>query len=285
MSQFRYIPLRDLMELRSKILNAKWNLDHMADKSGLVESLFGSFIGPIVSIYQPIISSLASHHSDDLYRARKCIAGKPFSDIKDLYNPPTPSGRAFTKENVPILYASSSMQTCLSEINVKIGDLVCVVAFKYSAIKNGRFWFVGQLGSFHKSYEESRYLGDVNAVQRLYYNESEVVHSRVFTDLLINEIFSTISSDVDKYALNRLLIDAIRDKSPEKQIFYGVVFISEKDAPGTNFAIYGEAITKLEPMIVNLIRITDVDDYGCIGYKLLENAKPNKSMFNKWLGG
>jgi len=125
----------------------------------------------------------------------------------------------------------------------------------------------------------------VNAVQRLYYNESEVVHSRVFADRLINEIFSTISSEEDNYALNRLLIDAIRDKLPEKKNFSGVVFKSEKGAPGTNFAIYGEAIPKLEPMIVNLIRITDIDNYGYIEYKLLENARPNKSMFNKWLGG
>jgi len=115
MSQFRCIPLRELMELRHKILDAKEKMDHMANKSGMAESLFGSFISPIISIYQPIISSLASHHSDDLYRVRKCINGKPFSDIKDLYNPLTPSGRACTKENVPILYASSSMQTCLSE--------------------------------------------------------------------------------------------------------------------------------------------------------------------------
>lgn len=270
-----YIPVKQLKELRHNIIKAKHRMDNTADRSGLTERLFANYISPIVNIYQPIISSLASHNADLICRARKCIGDKPFNNIRDLYNPPMPSGRALASEKTPILYASSSHQTCLSEIDVKIGDLVNIATFRYSNIMNGKFWFVGQLGTFYKSQEQSRYLSDENTVQRPFYaHPEEATNSLVFKDLLINEIFSTLSSDADEYVLNRLLIETIRNNQPKKEDFYGVVFVSAKDAPGINFAIYGDAINKIEPSIVNLVRITDIDDYGCVGYKLLKNSSP-----------
>ena len=278
MSAGQYIPVVQLSELRQKIVRAKHRMDNTADRSGLPEKLFSNYISPIVNIYQPIFSSLDSHNSNLIYRARKCIDGEPFINIRDLYNPPAPSGRALALEGIPILYASSSHQTCLSEIDVKIGNLVNIATFSYSNIMSGQFWFIGQLGSFYKSQEQSRYLSDERTVQRAFYaDQQEATNSLVFMDLLINEIFSTLSSDVDEYVLNRFLIDEIRKKQPEKKDFHGVVFVSAKDAPGINFAIYGEAINKLEPSIVNLVRITDVDDYGCVGYKLLKNSSPKNS--------
>lgn len=273
-----YIPVEQLAELRHKIIKAKHRMDKTADRSGLAGRLFADYISPILNIYQPIISSLASHNGDVICRARKCIGEKPFNNIRDLYNPSMPSGRAFSTDHIPILYASSSHQTCLSEIDVKIGELVNIAAFRYSNIMNGKFWFVGQLGSYYKSQEQSRYLSDEKTVQRAFYAaKQEITNSLVFKDMLINEIFSTISSDVDEYVLNRFLIETIRNKQPKKEDFYGVVFVSAKDAPGINFAIYGDAISKLEPFVVNLVKITNIDDYGCVGYKLLKNSFPKNS--------
>ena len=274
-----YIPVEQLSELRHKIIKEKNRMDKTVDRSDLPERLFTNYISPIVEIYQPIISSLASHNSDLIYRARKCIDNKPFNNISDLCNPPTPSGRACATDHIPILYASSSRQTCLSEIGVKIGDLVNIAAFRYSNITNGKFWFVGQLGTFYKSQEQSRYLSDEKTVQKPFYaDQQEAINSLVFKDLLINEIFSTLSSDADKYVLNRFLIKTIRNKQAKKEEFYGVVFVSAKDTPGINFAIYGDAISKLEPSIINLVRITYIDDYRCIGYKWLKNSSPTNGV-------
>ncbi len=269
-----YILVERLKEMRQNIISSKTRMSHTADRSGMAEALFADHIKPILGVYQPVISSLTGHHGDTLYRARKCIGENPFNNIKDLYNPPTTSSRALTSSTMPILYASSSMQTCLSELDPEIGDLINIVQFEYSRIMDGQFWFTGQLGLLHKSNEPSRYLGDNLPVQKPFYYPKRALHSWVFKDSLMNEIFSKISSQSDDYELNRFLIDAIRKKLPEGKRLDGVVFLSVKDPPGINFALSGHSINKLEPRIINLVRITDIDDYGFVDFKLLKNAKP-----------
>lgn len=269
-----FIFVERLKELRQSITSSVKRMSNTADRSGMAEALFADYIKPILDAYQPVISPLASHHGDTLYRARKCIGENPFNNIKDLYNPPTASGRAFTSSTMPILYASSSMQTCLAEKDPKIGDLFNIVQFEYTKIMDGQFWFIGQLGLFHKSNEPSHYLGDESQVKKQVYYAGWARHSWVFKDSLMNEIFSKISSQLDDYVLNRFLINEIRKKLPEERELDGVVFLSTKDSPGINFAIFGHSINKLEPRRVNLVRITDIDDYGFVAFKLLKNTKP-----------
>jgi hypothetical protein len=112
----------------------------------------------------------------------------------------------------------------------------------------------------------------VNVLHTLFQTDEEILISLVFKDLLINEIFSTLSSDEDRYELNQFLIENVEKSISKDRRFNGVVFISTKDAPGVNFAIYGEAIKDLKLSNVNLIEITSIDDYGCIGYKHLESS-------------
>lgn len=275
----RFIPVETLKRLRQSIIDETSRMRITADTSGMAEALFADFIEPVLDVYQPVISPLASHYGDTLYRARKCVGESPFNDLKDLYNPPSPSGRAYSSDDTPIFYASSSMQTCLSELNPKIGDLVNIAHFKYSKLTGGDFWFVGQLSSFHKSNESSRYLEDNLAVEKPFYYTGKALHSWVFKDALLNEIFSELSSEADDYALNRFLINKISKVLPKEKDFHGVVFKSVKDPPGTNFAIFGDAINQLEPAIVNLVRITDIDTYGFVARTPLKNAKPeNGSM-------
>ena len=275
----QYFPVRTLMDIKSSIKTEKMIIENTANKSGMTEQLFNSHIKPVVDIYRPVLSPLACHRSHTIYRARKCENDAPYTDLKkDLYNPPVPSGRAFAEEYIPILYASSSFQTALSEIGAKIGDLVNVMQLSYEAIKDNIFWFVGQLGHFYKSYELSRYIGDEGASQfHAYIGDQRAVNSLVYKDLLFNEVFSELSTEQDDYVLNRFLINAVREKVPSNSDFSGVVFKSCKDSPGTNFAIFGEAIEMLEPKMVNLVRITGVDDYGCIEYRLLKNATPRNN--------
>lgn len=272
-----YFFIEGLKEQRHKIIEAKRHIDKESDISGIPERIFTDYIDQIVDSYQPILSSLASHYSNLIYRARKCIGDQPFNNKKDLYNPKKSTGRAKSSGNTPILYASSSMQTCLSEIDVEPGDLVNVAHFDYSDIMNGKFWFVGQLGSFFKSQDPSHYLSDENSVQNAFYvYPSEAKFSLVYLDNLINEIFAKLSSEDDDYILSRLLIEKIRKNEIEEKIF-GVVFLSVKDAPGINFAIFDEAIDSLKLSGANLVRITDIDNYGNVGYKLLKNSKPENN--------
>ena len=241
----------------------------------MAKALFESYIEPILDVFHPVISPLASHFGDTLYRARKCVGEMPFSNMKDLYNRPSPSGRAYLSDDIPILYASSSSQTCLSELNPRIGDLVNIVQFKYSKLTDGDFWFVGQLSSFHKSGEPSRYLHNDLTVKKPFYFQNTALNSWVFKDALLNEIFSELSSEADDYALNRFLIRKISEALPKERDFHGVVFRSTKDSPGTNFAISGDAIDQLEPVIINLVRITGIDSFGFVANNLLKNAKPD----------
>ena len=151
----RFITLDSLSDLRSKILKKKKIIDNSADISGLALSLFNDHIKPIIEVYNPIISKLAPHNSNSLNRARICLDDTPYTKVSDLMNPPVPSGRAATSLDIPILYASSSDQTCLAESRVKIGNFVNTLTFDYSNIADGKFWFVGQLGEFHKSQDPS----------------------------------------------------------------------------------------------------------------------------------
>lgn len=275
-----YFTLEQLSEYRHKIIDAKRYMDNSSDKSGLAEQLFIEHIKPILDIYQPVVSSLADHHGGAVYRARKCINLVPFKKIEELYNPPVPSGRAYTNLNEPLLYASSSIQTALSEIEAKIGDLVNVVRFDYTKIQNGKFWFVGQMAEHFRSNETSRYLNDPRGVLKFLYHEPYVRNSVAYKDSLINEIFSVVSTKTDEYSLNKLMIKAIKEKEGFSENFSGVVFRSVKDSPGLNFAICGDFIKILEPRIVHLMKITAIDDYGSIAYKILGQSESRDSILN-----
>lgn len=264
-----------LEEFRSKIISESSRMNRTANTSGMAESIFRQYIEPIIDAYKPVLSPLAEHHGNRLYRARKCVGGQPFTDINELYNPTTPSGRAVINNQLPILYASSSKQTCLAEIDPKIGDYINVIQLDYTNILDGKFWFVGQIGAVHKSNETSRYLGDQLPARINVYFSENAQHSWIFKDLLINEIFSDLSSESDNYALNRFLIESIKKKLSTKEDLHGVVFLSTKDSPGNNFAIFGESIKKLKPNIVNFLKIVDIDEYGIIEYKLLKNCQPH----------
>ena len=264
--------VQTLKDLRQNIARSVSRMRVTADTTGMAETLFHNYMQPIIDHYNPIVSSLADHYGCRLLRARKCVDQTPFTELTDLLNPPVPSGRAFTSNDVPILYASSSMQTSLAETDPKIGELINVVGLKYSEIRDRSFWFVGQLASFYKSTEPSHYVADRNELHLPAYFPEEAQHSFLFQDALLNEVFSRFSSSADGYALNRLLIRAIQDKlAPDTQI-NGVVFLSTKDAPGVNFAIFGDAIQKLEVGQLNLVQVVDIDEYGYVAYKLLENG-------------
>jgi hypothetical protein len=142
--------------------------------------------------------------------------------------------------------------------------LVNIVGLKHSKISDQSFWFVGQLASFYKSKEPSHYVADKRGLDVTAYYSHEAPQSFIFQDALINEIFSRFSSSSDGYALNRYLIEAISAKLSGSPTFSGVVYQSTKDAPGINFAIFGEAIQQLETGQLNLVQVTDIDDFGTV---------------------
>jgi len=267
---FLYIDM--LKGLRQNILRAVSRMNNTADSRGLANKLFQTYIAPIIEHYNPIISPLASHYGSTLYRARKCTADTEYTSIKDLLNPPSPSGRAVSSDAQSILYASSSLQSCKAELDLKIGDLVNIVGLDYTEISSQPFWFIGQLAAFHKSKEPSHYVSERNGLDVTAYFSHDAQQSFIYQDALINEIFSTISSPTDGYSLNRYLIEAIYKKLPKDPALAGVVYLSVKDAPGINFAIFGDAISKLKIGQLNSIRVTDIDDYGTVGYRLLKNG-------------
>ena len=277
-----YIPVEKLSYLRSNVIHSKRIIDISADNYELVKFLYIDSILPIIKIYQPIISSLASHNSDFIYRARKCERNTPFNKIRDLYNPPISSGRSCVSGAEPILYTSSSSQTALSEIGVKIGDLVNIATFQYTTIASGQYWFVGQLGTFFKSQDQTHYLGDERKVQNPFYVDSEeAISSLIFQDNFFNEVFSKLSTHSDTYTLNSYLLGYIKENHFQDNDFCGVVFVSTKDIPGVNFAIYGKAIEQLPQPNVTLVKITYIDEYGCISFKTLQHAK-NEGDYLIW---
>jgi hypothetical protein len=267
-----FIYVAALKELRQKIMRDVERMRITADPAGIGLSIFRNHIRPIIEHYKPIVSPLASHYGDGFYRARKCNGSVPYCDINELLNPPIPTGRAMVTDGQPILYASSSMQTCLAEIEPKIGDYVNLVGLNYSEIMTQPFWFVGQLASFNKSQEPSHYVGELLDLHRPAYFPAEAQQSFIYQDALINEIFSEFSSPIDGYALNQLLIQEINEKVAATERLAGVVYLSTKDAPGINFAIFGDAIKELKIGQLNYFEITDIDDYGNVAWKLLKNG-------------
>lgn len=277
-----FLTVDSLKTLRIEVHRRVDQIRKTIDHDRLVDELFCSCLKPILDKYYPIISPLEKHHGSCVYRARLSSAEAPFTNVLDLYNPPLPSGRAYSDDNIPILYASSSMQACLAECNPKIGQVFAVAQFDYSAISTENFWFVGQLQSFQRSSEPSHYLQDHNQVTKPFYYSNAGLHSWTFTDALINEIFSELSSEDDRYLLNRYVInDVLNQVAPEKNL-YGLVFNSVKCKPSTNFAFLGHSIEKLKLNIVNLLRIVDIDDYGFIAYQLLKNSNPKGSSSLNW---
>ena len=251
-----------------------------ADSEHIFDQLFNNLIRPVLENYYPVISPLAEHHSCTVYRTRRSSVESPFADILELLNPPVSSGRARGADDIPILYASSSMQTCLSEAESKIGEVFAVVQLDYSQVKDQNFWFVGQRHTFTRSGEQTRYLADPKAVKLQVYYRSAAQLSWIFCDSLINEIFSEISSDNDNYRLNRFVIEELTQNISPAQSLAGLIFNSTKCLPGTNFAFFGESIARLVPKIVNLVRIEDIDDYGYIAHRVLKNVTPKDGHLN-----
>jgi hypothetical protein len=108
------------------------------------------------------------------------------------------------------------------------------------------------------------------------------LHSWTYTDALINEIFSELSTEDDDYLLNKYVIkDVLNEVAADKNLF-GLLFNSVKSKPGTNFAFFGDSIEKLELKIVNLIRVTDIDEYGFVAYQLLKNSNPKGGSCLDW---
>jgi len=277
-----FITVDSLKKLRIDIHTRVDRIRKTINHEHLINELFVSCLKPLLEKYYPIVSPLAKHYGCSVYRARQCSAEEPFTNTNDLYNPPSPSGRAYSDDNIPILYASSSMQTCLAECNPKIGQVFAVANFDYSAVSSENFWFVGQLQSFQRSSEPSHYLQDHNQVEIPFYYPNAGLHSWTFTDALINEIFSELSSEEDNYLLNRYIIkDVLNEVAPDKNLF-GLLFNSVKSKPGTNFAFFGDSIEKLEIKIVNLVKILDIDEYGFIAYQLLKNSNPKGSTSLAW---
>lgn len=275
-----FIHVTALKELRHKIMRDFERMMITANPAGIAHLIFQHHIRPIIDHYNPIISPLASHYSDGFYRSRKCSGAAPYCDINELLNPPSPTGRAKVTDRQPIIYASSSMQTSMAEIKPKIGDYVNLVGLNYSEIMMRPFWFVGQLASFYKSHEPSHYIGELRDLHLPAYFPAEAQHSFIYQDALINEIFSVFSSPIDGYALNQLLIQAISEKVRANGQLAGVIYLSVKDAPGINFAIFGDAIKELKIGQLNFFEITDIDDYGTVAWKLLQNGKTQDGVIN-----
>ncbi len=162
-NQLTFIEVSSLNELRRLIINEKVKIDSVENKHEYVARLFERVITPIINAYNPVISPLGEHYSKILYRARKCKNSIPFKKIKELYNPDKSSGRAYVSDYLPILYASSSIQTALVEINAQPNDIINIAQFSYDEIKDKNYWFVGSLADYYKSNHLSSYIGDISA--------------------------------------------------------------------------------------------------------------------------
>jgi hypothetical protein len=272
-----YIEREALSEIRNNIIESKRSMNS-SNIFSVANTTFNDYIKPVLDAYQFVFSALAENRGGLIYRARKCDSGQAWGKITDLLGPSSPSGRAVTGTNMPILYAASSIQTALAEINTKPGDVVNILQLKYSSSGLGKFWFVGQLAEHYRSNEVSRYVAEPDNMLMPLYVEPHIRTLLAFKDRLMNEIFSDLSSEKDEYVLNRLMISHIMDMPVIRDNFSGVVYRSNQDPPGMNFAIAGAAIDRLDPQIVNLLKVEYVDEYGAFSYKILGNSRSREGM-------
>jgi hypothetical protein len=76
-----FLYVEELKEMRHGIQRAVDRMTITADPSGLADELFRQYVAPIIEHHNPIVSSLASHYGDNLFRARKCVDGTAYSNI------------------------------------------------------------------------------------------------------------------------------------------------------------------------------------------------------------
>ena len=141
------VPVTDLNRCHRQLVEGVEIIRNSANTDGMAEQVFKESIAPIIPFYYPVTSPLVTGGKDfstRLLRARKCCPEGPYTMVKELLNPLVASGRAMAARRAPILYAATTMQTCFSESNARIGDRFNIIGLDYKQIADREFWFVGE---------------------------------------------------------------------------------------------------------------------------------------------
>ena len=138
------------------------------------------------------IVNVEFHYSNLLWRARKVESGKFYNYESELLAPPPNlirAGRA-NEENKPMLYASLTSDTALSEINAEEGDVIQLISFKTNDSNRIRCAMFGEILNAHRGV--TKISPELTSTFKNIMSKMPPKHikSYVFMDALVSEVMT-----------------------------------------------------------------------------------------------
>lgn len=207
------------------------------------------------------------------WRARRCYSESGYDGISDVWAPPQNlcgAGR-FNDLGESVLYASTTMDTALAEIDVKSGDLVHVVGIQFprsspriaclgefhAVHRGGRATFLPQEAASHLT-RLLNSLGEAGALPLLY------------IDAFLADVVSSKDASLSSYVHTRAVGNAILRKAPGCS---GLLYPSVKAPSGRNVMLRREAADRSFNIVSSsVIRVNQVRRYGYLDQSYVRQA-------------
>ncbi|MFK8898277.1 RES domain-containing protein [Serratia sarumanii] len=228
----------------------------------------------LLSFYDLINFSFA--YDTPLFRARKTESGKGFTSTSDIYYPPkhlTNIGR-LNEKGTPFLYLSLSLDTALTEIGAKDGDIIQASGFM---LKNNSL----TLGVIGESFRSSRGRASIldkesatiisNFIRKLSIKDRKLALSYLYTDLFFDEILRSKNAKKTNYIHSRILSRNIFNKYPNLD---GLLYHSVASLASLNVALPSKkADTSIGLVDTMLLKVIKAYPYGLYDIEFIKKPK------------
>lgn len=263
-----------------KILDIEY-IHEISDKirKSKSESFVESSLAFLLSFYDLINFSFT--YDTPFFRARKTDSGKAFTSTSDIYYPPkhlTSIGRLNEKGN-PFLYLSLSLDTALTEIGAKDGDIIQVSGFM---LKN-KSLTLGVIGeSFRSSRGTASILDRESAtiiskfIKELSIKNRRLALSYLYADLFFDEIIRSKNAKETNYIHSRVLSRNIFKKY---QNLDGLLYHSVASLASLNVALPShKADASIGLVDTMLLKVIKSYPYGLYDIEFIK--KPKNILIN-----
>ncbi|MDV6328543.1 RES domain-containing protein [Idiomarina sp. Sol25] len=215
-------------------------------------------------------------------RARLTESGEPWKSTSEIYYPPGRSVKAGRVNDVgePFLYMSLTLDTALSEINAKEGDIVQIGAYRTKESKKLRVGMIGE--KFRVARGSGHFLQGKNAepitklINKLDSQSKLLSRAYLYPDLFFDEILTDEDAAKSQYLHSRILANLILSKHKDID---GLFYHSVLNEGSKNIALPGhkaDELLGLEHTV--LVKVKKAYPYGLFLTELIktpENILPN----------
>lgn len=207
------------------------------------------------------------------FRARECPSQYGYEHVKDILMPPpsiTKIGRA-NHERKPMLYAASSVDAALSEIQPEEGKMYHIAGFIVAESKEARLSIIGE--HFHSARTGYlRFFGidpEHSVVKNL--NEQGFHRSKkiLFIDSLLGDILSEPNARCKNYVGSRAIVDVIFHQLNRAG---GIIYPSVRHKFSTNICVKPDHFIDNFKIVTScVVRVDEIWPNGFLEIKSLNN--------------